>query len=99
MLYVAFTEFMQVRLPAWIMFEIFGNVFGEQNVTGVSAIHYALGDVYSCAGDISVLTEVGDCINRSAVDSHSDPKFGMLFQLPGNLERTQHRRFRSRSKY
>ena len=55
MLYFALAKLMQVRLPPRIMFKVFRDMFGEQNVTGVPAIHYALRDVDSRGRDIRLL--------------------------------------------
>ena len=48
-------EVMQIRLPLVVLLEIFCGVFRHQNVTGVTAIHDALGDVDSGAGNIRLL--------------------------------------------
>jgi len=38
----AFAKFMQIRLPAWILFQVFRDMPRQQNVTGIAAIHHAL---------------------------------------------------------
>ena len=47
-------------------------------MTGVPAIHDALRDVDSRAGNIGLFVQIGDFVNRTAVNSHADAKFGMV---------------------
>ena len=54
MLAFTFTKIMKVRLPLVVLLKVFGGVLRHQNVTGIAAIHDALGDVDSGAGNISV---------------------------------------------
>ena len=68
-------------------------MLGEKNVPGVAAIHHPLRHVYPGAGDIRLFVQIGDRINRTAVDSHSDPKFGMLLELLTDFQRAADRRF------
>ena len=56
-----------------VHFQVFGYMLGEQNVTGITAIHHALRDVDSGAGDISLLVQVTDLIDRAAVNTHPHP--------------------------
>ena len=50
-----FAEIMKIRLPLVVLLEVFGGVFRHQNVTGVTAIHDALGDVDTGAGNVRLL--------------------------------------------
>ena len=50
-----FAEIMKIRLPLVVLLEVFGGVLRNQNVTGVTAIHDALGDVDPGAGNIRLL--------------------------------------------
>ena len=50
-----FAEIMQIRLPLVVLLEVFGGVLRHQNVTGVTAIHDALGDVDPGAGNVRLL--------------------------------------------
>jgi hypothetical protein len=38
MLHFTFTKIMQERLPLFVLLQIFGDMFGEQDVAGVSTI-------------------------------------------------------------
>ena len=53
--YFAFSEIMEVRLPMSVLLQIFGDAFREENVSGVAAIHHALGHVNARAGDVRPL--------------------------------------------
>src|SRR5262249_43393480 len=98
-LYFAFAEIVQAWLPARIMLKIFRDMLREQNMTGISAIHHALCDVYPRASDIGLLVKIRDGVHMSAVNPHSNTKLRMIFQFRRDFERAQHRRFGSRSKY
>jgi hypothetical protein len=75
------------------MFEVFCHMPAKKNVSGVAAIHDALRDVNAGAGDVRLLVQVGDLVDRSAVNAHSHFEFGMFFQLVGDFHGAQHRRF------
>jgi len=72
-LYLAFAEFVEKRSPLGVLFEIIGHALGKKDVTCVTAVHYPLGDVYSSAGDVRLFVKIGYFIDRSAMDSHSQP--------------------------
>ena len=64
-------EVMQVRLPTAVLCKIIGHAFGQENVTGITAIHHSLRDVNAGAGDVLALVHVGDVMDRAAVNSHA----------------------------
>ena len=55
MLHFTRAEFVQKRAPIFVLLEIFGDVSGNENVPGVAAIHYPLGNVNTGAGDVGLL--------------------------------------------
>ena len=65
---------------------------------GVAAIHHSLRDVDPGAGDVGLLVQISDFIDRPAVNSHANANFGMILQLLADLQRTQNWRFRTGSK-
>src|SRR5262249_40486683 len=75
----AFTELMQIRLPLVVLLKVFCGVLRYQNVTSVTAIHDALGDVDSGAGYVRLLVQIRDFVNRTTVDAHADSDLGMTF--------------------
>ncbi len=77
---LAFAKVVKERWPARILFQIIGHALGEQNVTGIAAVHHSLRQVYAGACDVGLLVQISDLIYRTAVNAHSHSKFGMLFQ-------------------
>ena len=73
-----FAEIMQIRLPLVVLLEIFGGVLRHENVTGVTAIHDALGDVDAGAGNVRLFVQIGDFVDGTTVDAHADPDLGMI---------------------
>ena len=73
-----FAEIMQIRLPLVVLLEIFGSVLRHENVTGVTAVHDALGDVDAGAGNVRLFVQIGDFVHGTTVDTHPDPDFGMI---------------------
>ena len=79
MFYFHFAQIVQPRLPLPIVHEIVRHSLRKKNVSGVSAIHDALRDVYSSAGNVGLLIQVSDFIYRAAVNSHSQPQLRLFF--------------------
>ena len=82
-----------MRLPARIVFKVFRDMTGKKNVTGIAAIHHALRDVNSRAGNIGLLVQIADFIHRTAVNAHTHTQFRIVFQRLRDLHGTQDRRF------
>ena len=95
MFHFTFAKLMQIRPPARILFQIFGDMFGKQNVSGVAAIHDPLRDIDASAGDVCLFVKIGDFVDRAAVNSHAHLKFRMTLERLANFQRAQNRRFRS----
>ncbi len=73
----AFTEIMKVRMPLVVLLEVLGGVLRHKNVTGVPAIHDALGDIDAGAGNVCLLVQIGDFVDRTTVNTHANLDFGM----------------------
>src|SRR5437667_3841887 len=82
-----------MRTPLRILLPIIRDMLADQNVSGIAAIHHSLRDVDASASDIRLFVQIGDFVDRAAVNSHSHPKFGMILELLANLDRAQNRRF------
>ena len=78
--------------------QVVGNMFGEENVTSISAVHNASRDVNSGSGYIALFAEVRHFRDRSTMNAHANPEFGSLFQCTSDLYRTPDRRFEARPK-
>ena len=93
MFHFTFAEIVQVRPPLPILLQIFRDMPGEKNVARITAIHDPLGDVDAGAGNVGLFVQIRDFIDRPAVNSHADMKFGMLLELLANFHRAADRRF------
>src|SRR2546421_8363715 len=68
-------------------------------MSGVTAIHYPLRDVYAFARDIHVRIDIRDPVNESAVNAHPQLYLGILSQSATNLDRASGGRFRIAEKH
>ncbi len=53
MLHFAEAKVMEKRPPLFVAFEIFGDVSGEKNVSGVAAGHHPLGHIKAGTGKVA----------------------------------------------
>jgi hypothetical protein len=90
-----FAQIVQLRLPLPVLPEIVCHPLRKKDVPRIAAIHDSLRDVDSGPGNVGLLVQVSDFIDRATMNSHSDPKFGMTFQCFANFQSTQHWRFRT----
>src|SRR4029079_11267795 len=91
MFHLTFAQVVQVRSPMSVVCQVVSHVVGQKNVTGVTAIHYSLGDVNSRACDVDTLVHVGDPVDRPAMDSHSDMDLRKNFERICDFERASNR--------
>src|SRR5689334_7336029 len=56
----ALAEIVQIRLPVAVLNKIFSDTLRQQNVFGIAAIHYPLGDVDAGAGNVRPMVEIGN---------------------------------------
>jgi hypothetical protein len=90
-----FAEIEQVRPPLRILLEIVRDTFGEQDVSGIAAIHDALRHIDSDTRDIGLFVQIGDLVNRAAMDSHAHLQFRMALEGLANFQRAENRRFQA----
>ena len=98
MLDLALTDVVQVRSPFRVVLKVFGDVFRKKNVPGVSAIHYPLRNINPGSRYVRALIYIGDLVNRSAVDAHSNLELRVFLKRLTNLQSAAHRLFRAVSK-
>jgi hypothetical protein len=91
----AFTQIMQVRLPMPVFAQVLRHVRRQKNMSGVTAIQHSLGNIYSRTSNVRFLVNIGNSIDRTAVNSHPQPDARMILQRLANLERTPGRFFRT----
>ena len=85
---------MQDRPPTVVLFQVFGHMFGDEDVAGIAAIHYPLRHVNPGARDIFSLVRIDHFVNRAAVNAHSQSDPRMFFQGPSNFQGALRRCFR-----
>jgi hypothetical protein len=88
-----------MRIPSRERREIVGHTFGEQNMACIAAIHHPLRHVHPGTGQIGTIAHIDDLIDRPAVNPHSQPDIGMIFQSCGNFRSAFNRRLRVVKKY
>src|SRR6266550_4668884 len=84
---------MQVPLPVAVLFQIFSHVLGNEDVTGVTAIHHSLRDVDSGPGNVGTTTYVHHTAHRSTMDSHSQLELGVFPRCATDLQGAVYRGF------
>src|SRR5205809_6633631 len=83
---------MQMRPPAPVMLQIFGDMLREQNMSGITALHHAPRHVNAGPSHIRALVHIDNAAARPAVHSHAPPQFWTLFARATYLQRTLSRR-------
>ena len=94
MFYFVLAEIAQIRLPVSIVRQVVGDMFGQENVSGVPAIHHALGHVDARPGNVQSVVHVPDLIHGAAVNSHPQLDTGIFLKLLRDFQRATHRFFR-----
>ena len=97
-LHFAFAEVVQVRLPVPVLRQIFRHAFREKNVSGIAAIHHALGHVHASPGHVGPVVHIGHPTHGSAMDAHPHFEFRMTPQRLAGLHRASDWRIRSGGK-
>jgi hypothetical protein len=70
-------KIVQARLPLPILLQIFRDMPGEKNVARITAIHDPLRDIDAGARNVRLFVQIRDFVDRTAVNSHANPKVGM----------------------
>src|SRR5262249_9715089 len=94
-LYFTLAKFMQMRLPVRIFLKLFSAVLGQQNVSGVAAVHAPLCRVDASASHVRFSGRVDDPTDRSTVYAHSQLQFWMVLEGAADLQRAFRWRFRT----
>ena len=68
---------MEMIFPVAELFQVFGDMFGKQDVLGIAAIHHPLGDVDAGAGDVRPSTDIDHPADRAAMYAHAQLQLGM----------------------
>ena len=78
-----------------VSFEIFGDVFGDKNVSSVAAIHHSLRHVDAGAGEVGATIHIYHPADRPAVHAHSNLQAWMCLERAADFNRALRRRFRT----
>src|SRR5206468_7659287 len=97
--YLGITKVMQMPLPVAELFQIFRHVLGEQDVTGIAAIHHPLGNINSGPGNVGPTAYIHDAADRATMHTHAQFEFGVFLQRAADFERAFNRRFGGVVKY
>ena len=95
MFHFAFADVVQVALPITVLFQVYGHVFGYEDVTGIAAIHHPLRDVNSGSGNIGAATYVHHSGDRPAMNSHAQLQLVVVGCSAADVQRALHWVFRS----
>src|SRR2546428_2557099 len=87
-------QIVQTCFPVTKLFQVFGNMLGKQNVTGVTTIHHTLRDVNASAGNVGSSAYINDAADGAAVHAHAQAELRMRLRSAADLQRTFHGRFR-----
>src|SRR5215471_1779978 len=93
MFYFTLAEFMQVRLPVRVFLQIFSDVFREQNVSGIAAVHHPLRHIDASSSHVRFSGCVDDPTDRSTVYAHSQLNLRILLESTTDFQRAFNRRF------
>ena len=78
-LHFHFAQIMQMRSPSSVLLQIFSHSLGQQDVTGVPAIHQTLGDIDTDSGGVEATVNISDRANWAAVHAHAHRQIRMTF--------------------
>ena len=77
----------------FVFFQIFGDVLGDKNVSGVPASHYPLGHVEAGTGEIGSTIHVNHTADRPAMNAHAHMQARMFLERAADLHGAMRRRF------
>src|SRR6516165_1142958 len=82
-----------MRSPVSIVSQVFREVFGEQNMTGIATTHDPLRHVNSSPGEIGLIVNIRDRIDWAAVNAHAQFELWTALQFLADFERAFNWRF------
>ena len=91
----ACAKIMQKRAPTLVLFEIFGDVPGKQDVSGIPAIHHPLCRVDAASGYVGAFVHVHYTTDGPTVNAHSNLQARIVLECAADLHCTLRRFFRT----
>src|SRR6266542_2393453 len=64
---------------------------GQENVSGITAIQHSLGDVDSRSCKVRFVVNIGNAIDRTTVNPHTQPNMWMILQGSADLQSAAYR--------
>jgi hypothetical protein len=89
----------QIFRPATHLMQQLGNCIRQKNMAGISRCHDPLGEVDATARDVGMSIDIGDTMDRAAVEAHAEPHLGDFARGSGDIEGTADGRFGIAKKY
>ncbi len=86
---------MEKRPPLFVSFKIFGDVSGDKNVSGISAVHHALRHIKTGPGKVGLAVHIDHAADWATVHSHSKSYLRVVFESAADFERAFHWLFRA----
>ena len=75
-----------MRLPMSIVFQVFREMFGEKNMSGIAARHDPLRNVDSCPREISLIIYIRDRIDWAAMNTHAQFELRSALQFLADFQ-------------
>jgi hypothetical protein len=94
--YFTRAKIMEHRPPVVVCFQILSRVFGNKDVSGVTAIHHPLRHVKTGPSEIGVIIHIYHPADWTAVHAHSNLQAWMRFERATDFNRALRRRFLTR---
>src|SRR4029453_12111252 len=79
-LHLAFAQIVKVRLPVAILRQIFRHMRRQKNVSAATPVQHSLRNIDSRTRYIRFLVNIDDSVDRTTVNSHSQPDARMILQ-------------------
>src|SRR5439155_13826820 len=70
MFHFACAKIMQEWSPLFVFFEVFGDMFRKEDMSGVAAIHHPLRHVEAGAREVGMTIHINHAARRTAVHTH-----------------------------
>src|SRR4026209_859194 len=83
-----------MRSPVSIVLQVFREMFGQENMSGIAARHDPLRNVNSCSGEIGLIIYIRDRIDWPAMNTHAQFELWTALQFLADFEGALERCFR-----
>src|SRR5205814_718974 len=77
MLHFALAKVVKPGRPLAMFLQVIRDMFGEQDVAGIAAVHHSLGHINPATGDVRASADISYFTDRAAMNSHPHGDVGM----------------------